>query len=100
MTTVTSMDEDNKEPDFCAVIGMLSCNINYILLNLALSGLFYITTGIQYWVSKYMINELQQSKTTVFIAFGIISITGPVLGIVIGGNITAYLGGARSKRAL
>jgi len=35
----------------------------------------------------------------VFISFGIISITGPVLGVVVGGNITTKLGGYNSEKA-
>ena len=35
-----------------------------------------------------------------FLTFGIVSITGPVLGVVVGGNVTAYVGGYNSKTAL
>ena len=33
-------------------------------------------------------------------SFAIVSITGPVLGIVVGGNFTTYLGGYYSENAL
>jgi MFS transporter, Spinster family, sphingosine-1-phosphate transporter len=36
----------------------------------------------------------------VFTSFAIVSITGPVAGIIIGGNVTTYLGGYYSKKAL
>lgn len=39
-------------------------------------------------------------ETTVFTCFGIVTITGPVLGVVIGGNITTKLGGYNSKKSL
>ena len=32
--------------------------------------------------------------------FGIISITGPVLGVVVGGNVTTALGGYNAKKSL
>ena len=44
-------------------------------------------------MSDYMILQLKQDESTVFITFAIVSITGPVLGVVIGGNITTKLGG-------
>jgi MFS family permease len=36
----------------------------------------------------------------VHLTFGIVSITGPVLGVVVGGNVTSCLGGFRSKKSL
>ena len=36
----------------------------------------------------------------VYVWFAIISITGPVLGAVVGGNVTSCLGGYNSERAL
>lgn len=62
--------------------------------------LYYIITGIQYWVSDYMINVLKQDKGLVFICFGIVSITSPVLGVVVGGNITTCLGGYSTKKSV
>ena len=67
---------------------------------LSITFLFYIITGIQYWVSDYLVSELKISEKTVFITFAIVSITGPVLGVVIGGNVTTALGGYNSKSAL
>ena len=36
----------------------------------------------------------------VFTSFGIISITAPILGLIVGGNVTSNLGGFKSKQAL
>jgi len=67
---------------------------------MSLTFLYFIITGIQYWVSDYLITTLKVEERVVFITFAIISITGPVLGVVVGGNVTAYLGGYNSKSAL
>ena len=75
-------------------------NKKYVLLCIALSGLYFIIAGIQYWISDYMITIIKQEETVVFISFAFISITGPVLGVVVGGNVTTYLGGYRSRKAL
>jgi hypothetical protein len=47
-----------------------------------------------------MIIVLKQDEAVTFISFGIISITGPVLGVIIGGNITTYLGGYSTRKSL
>lgn len=47
-----------------------------------------------------MIRILKQSKSLVFVVFGILSITSPVLGVVIGGNITTCLGGYSTKKSI
>lgn len=72
----------------------------FALLCASLTGLYFIITGIQYWVSDYLITELGQDESVVFITFAIISITGPVLGVVVGGNVTTALGGYNSEKAL
>ena len=51
-------------------------------------------------MSNYLITELKQDENVVFVSFAIISITGPVLGVVVGGNVTTHLGGYNSKKAL
>ena len=50
--------------------------------------------------SDYLLTVLKIDQEKTFITFGIVSITGPVLGVVIGGNVTAYLGGYNSKKSL
>ena len=67
---------------------------------LAISSLYFVITGIQFWISDYMRTVLRKEKETVFMAFGLISITGPTLGVVIGGTILDRLGGYTGKEAL
>ena len=47
-----------------------------------------------------MITVLKQEETVVFSTFAFISITGPVLGVVCGGNVTTCLGGYNSKKSM
>mmetsp|Transcript_23060 Transcript_23060/g.35688 ORF Transcript_23060/g.35688 Transcript_23060/m.35688 type:complete len:141 (-) Transcript_23060:160-582(-) len=47
-----------------------------------------------------MITQMGQDESIVFTTFGVISITGPVLGVVVGGNVTTALGGYNSKKSL
>ena len=62
--------------------------------------LFFILTGIQYWTTDYFINELKQEESVVFVSFAVISITGPVVGVIVGGNIISKLGGYTTKKSL
>ena len=68
----------------------------FLLLCVSITGLYYIVTGIQYWVTDYMISVLKEDKEVVFTTYGIVSITGPVLGVIVGGNITTSFGGFKA----
>lgn len=67
---------------------------------LALTLLYYIISAIQYWISDYMITVLKQEEAVVFVCFAFISITGPILGIVVGGNVGTKLGGFNTRRSM
>lgn len=67
---------------------------------IALSVLYYIIAGISYWISDYFLDVYKKDQATVYLAYGIVSITGPVFGIIIGGSITTKLGGFKSKKSL
>lgn len=75
-------------------------NPNFIKMCLALTVLYFVITGIQFWMSDYFITELKVKKETIFFAFGIVSITGPVLGVIVGGKIVSCLGGYNSRKSL
>lgn len=62
----------------------------------AITCLYFVVTGIQFWFSDYMITEMGIDKQVVFTWFGIVSITGPILGVFVGGQITTALGGYKS----
>ena len=72
----------------------------FVLFVLAITFIYFILTGIQFWVTDYLITTLDMDEGSVHIAFGLISITGPIFGVIIGGNVTSYLGGFREKWAL
>jgi len=67
---------------------------------LAISTLYFVITGIQFWISDYMRIVLGQQKEKVFFAFAVISITGPTLGVVVGGTILDKIGGYTGKDSL
>lgn len=73
--------------------------MNFVKMCLTLTVLYYVITGIQFWMSDYYITQLKIDKKTVFIIFGIVSITGPVFGVVVGGKIVSMLGGYNTRKS-
>ncbi len=59
----------------------------------ALSGLYYVVTGVQYWATEYLITEVGGNRGTVHILFIIVSATGPIMGVFLGGALVDSLGG-------
>jgi hypothetical protein len=42
--------------------------------------ILYVSTGVQFWLTKYFIEVLHFEESTVFIAYAIVSFTGPTTG--------------------
>lgn len=55
---------------------------------LGISSLYFIVTGIQFWMTDYLRNVLQQEKSIVFLTYSILSITAPTLGALFGKKST------------
>lgn len=47
-----------------------------------------------------MISHLGVPETKVFISFAISTITGPVVGVIVGGTLTTKFGGYTSRKAM
>lgn len=67
---------------------------------LSLSSLFFVVTGIQFWISDYMRVILKQDQQTVFLSYSITSLTAPVIGVLMGGTILDRCGGYTGPHAL
>lgn len=65
----------------------------YIGITLSMSVLFWVTTGVQYWFSDYLIREIKVPSETVFVAFSVIMLTAAIFGVLAGGWAVSYLGG-------
>merc|ERR1711871_889882 len=53
----------------------------YMRLVFALSGLYFIVTGIQFWATIYMVEKVGANPLTVKTGFVLTSITGPLIGV-------------------
>jgi len=54
-------------------------------MSLALTVLYFVLTGVQFWFSDYLITVIKIDKSTVFDEFAIVSVTGTVFGVLAGG---------------
>lgn len=66
----------------------------------SISVMFWITTGAMYWFSDYLILFLKMPEEQVFISYGVAVITGPIVGVLIGGSVINSVGGYNSTKAV
>lgn len=78
----------------------LLTNVQFMCFVLALTGMYFVTTGIQFWITDYFQNVYGISKEAVFIFFGAAAVTGPVFGVVAGGYVFNHIGGYTDPRSL
>lgn len=64
----------------------------------ALSGLYFVVTGVQFWATDYLITVIKAEAAQVELLFIITSATGPVLGVFFGGWVVDKFGGYRGRR--
>jgi hypothetical protein len=67
---------------------------------LALTSLFFVVTGLQFWVSDYLRIVLGVSQSMVSISFALVCITAPLFGVLFGGKLVDSYGGYTSKYAI
>ena len=72
----------------------------YLYILLCISSLLFVVTGIQFWISDYMLTILKISREKVFISFSIVCLTGPVSGVFYGGYIINQIGGYTNPNAI
>jgi sugar phosphate permease len=95
---ISDIKDENqlKGNSFISTIKLLPIlyrNKVFVCSVLSLSSLCYVITVIQFWGSDYMENVLKVEKATVNIAFIIVCLTAPTLGVILGGIITGCTGG-------
>ena len=73
----------------------------FLLIILSLSTLYYVITGVQFWINDYMYNILKiQSNNTRFYYYTIICFTSPLSGILIGSFLINLIGGYDKKNSM
>ena len=74
-------------------------NREFWLICFSLTGLFFVVTGIQYWMPKYIKVIYKVSEDQAAIFYTTVSITGPIAGVIMGGVVTTYFGGYNTYKS-
>ena len=73
----------------------------FMLIIFSLSSLYYVITGVQYWVGDYMDNILHiHSNNKRLYYFTLVCFTSPTSGVLIGGYIINKIGGYDKKNSI
>lgn len=62
--------------------------------------MYFIVTGIQFWITSYLIDYLGNDPVQVIFVFSIISVTAPMSGVLIGSTFADKYGGYKGKNAM
>ncbi|KYK70273.1 transporter, major facilitator family protein, partial [Toxoplasma gondii TgCatPRC2] len=73
----------------------LLMNRLYVITTLGMSTLYFVVTGIQFWVTEYMVVVLKFGKINVVVLSTLCFLTAPTSGIWCGGYICDQCGGYR-----
>lgn len=92
--------ETNNLKKYCSQAYIVLSNSLYISTTLGLCSMYFIVCGIQFWMTSYLIDILENNPITVFIIFSIVSITAPLAGVIMGGSFADRYGGYKGKNAL
>ena len=65
---------------------------------LCLSLLFFSISGIQYWITDYMIETLKEPESSAHLNFGVTAITSPILGALASGWFGSKIKGGYSNK--
>ena len=56
----------------------------YLVGTFTMAVILYVSTGIQFWLTKYFIDVLGFEESQVFIGYAVVSVTGPTTGCAFG----------------
>jgi MFS family permease len=85
---------------FWEQVKMLLSSQIFIWVSLALCSLYFVVSGIQYWITIYLIEVLGSDPVLVLCSFGITCITGPLVGVLVGSYISDNMGGYKGENLL
>lgn len=75
---------------------MMTCG-SYLASLVVLTTLFLVISGLQYWITDYVISVLGHEKETAFLVYIIVGAMGPILGVAFSGCIFDRIGGYHGR---
>ncbi|KAL4453133.1 hypothetical protein ABPG74_015364 [Tetrahymena malaccensis] len=85
--------DKKKKKGFFQLMCILWKSKIYVASLLTIALLYFVVTGIQFWMSDYFRVVLKADENLVFGTYSFVSLTGPTLGVIFGGIITQKIGG-------
>jgi sugar phosphate permease len=99
-TTRIDTIETSNLGRYCRQAKVVICNTLYIFVTLGLCSMFFIVTGVQFWMTSYLIDILGNNPIKVVIIFSAVSITAPLAGVIVGGTFADRYGGYKGKNTV
>lgn len=72
----------------------------YLTITFGLCSIYFIVTGIQFWMTAYLIRILEIDPVTVVILFSVTTVTAPLFGVIMGGIFADNYGGYKGKNSV
>ncbi|CAK85325.1 unnamed protein product (macronuclear) [Paramecium tetraurelia] len=96
----TNVKKENFKTIFMQNLKTFLSNPIFVFSMLSLSSLFFVVTGVQFWITDYLRNVFLMPHEVVFKSFLIISLTAPLSGVYLGGLILHNFGGYDGQMAI
>ncbi len=85
---------------YCSQAAAVLSNGLYICVTFGLCSIFFIVTGVQFWMTSYLIDILGNDPFRVIVLYSAISITAPLSGVIVGGTFADRYGGYKGKNTV
>jgi len=85
---------------FVTQFRVLCDNWVFITVTGGLCCMYFVGSGIQYWLTAYMIVILEADPVVVLIAFTVSCITAPIMGVMLGGFLADWVGGYKGRNTI
>lgn len=92
--------EKTKDLDFKGRLCYILSRFDFMIFVFVMTCLFVVVTGIQFWMTNYLITVMGASQSDAYTMFFVAGAGGPVLGIVLCAVIFDRVGGYMSEHAV
>ena len=80
MTEEETKEHHKKQYNLSVMFCKLMKSKMYLVGTFTMAVILYVSTGVQFWLTNYFIEVLKFDQQSVFIAYAIVSFTGPTTG--------------------
>jgi len=70
---------------------------SYLATLVTLTCMYSVISGIQFWITDYVVSVLMRSKSEAFIIYIIVGALGPIHGVALSGVIFDRIGGYHGR---